>query len=67
MASPTTTYQAADVIDTLCQRLLEPIIPIPRDKVVRESIGEFFLTSLSARAKYRTELHNITETLFEPK
>lgn len=53
-----------DVIDTLGQRVMELLLPIPRERPVRRSIGDFFSKNLGERARLRSRLQEITETLF---
>lgn len=53
-----------DVIDTLGRRVLELLLPIPRDPAVRDAIGVFFATSLAERTRLRARLNDVTQNLF---
>jgi hypothetical protein len=53
-----------DVIDTLGQRVLELVLPLPSDKRVSAIIGNYFESSLAERTRLRTRLHDLTDSLF---
>jgi hypothetical protein len=52
-----------DVIDTLGQRVLELLLPIPREMSVRAAIDNFFRANLSKRSLLSVELDETTKTL----
>lgn len=52
-----------DVIDTLGQRVVELMLPIPDEKKVREAIDQFFGASLETRSLLRKKLSQITRAL----
>jgi hypothetical protein len=50
-----------DVIDTLGQRIVELLIPIPSDARVRQMISEYFDNALQERARLRGMLNRVTK------
>lgn len=54
-----------DVIDTLGQRVLELLLPIPRDRRVRDAANNFFASSLHERTRLRVQLDQTTRKLFD--
>ncbi|WP_298332128.1 hypothetical protein [Asticcacaulis sp.] len=53
-----------DVIDTLGHRLLEVVLPIPKDPAVRSSISDLVELLSTQRVRYRAELDNLFKGMF---
>lgn len=53
-----------DVIDTLGKRVLELLIPIPKDAEVAQAVGKMFQQWLNNRTHLRAELAAITKSMF---
>lgn len=53
-----------DVIDTIGNRLVEVLLPIPKDRGLRKMIGESFMALLERRNSLRGELRQLVSTMY---
>lgn len=53
-----------DVIDTIGQRLMEIVLPIPRDRAARDAISRCFRDSIRERVRLRSVLHHLSLDLY---